>query len=173
MPCNTRPCWQAPQVAKPSDSAIERWLRVALLVHVFSAGCVGLVASFWPHALLVYASEAQASACGGCALAFDLAQAFGGLNLLVALLAARFLWAWFRGRIHQVREHAHVLLLPMGLSMLAALGLRLCLVASGRFSSAEWASVAVSAFLALVYLVAHRRLCGGSVNGQEAFPRIQ
>ncbi|QHN71153.1 hypothetical protein [Mollivirus kamchatka] len=149
-------CWQA---AKLSNLAVGYWLLFAFVVHTLSAGCVGLLALLWPHGLLVYASEAQASACADCAVAFDLARAFGMINLLTAALTGRVLYlASQPGRQEEVQQHLRVLLQPMGLFMLATLGLRLCLVASGRFSSAEWMSVAVSAFLALVYLVAYKRL---------------
>ncbi|ALD61989.1 hypothetical protein ml_187 [Mollivirus sibericum] len=148
-------CWRETTL---SDLAVGCWLLLALLVHTLSAGCVGLVALFWPQGLLVYASETQASACADCAMAFDLARAFGMINLLTAALTGRILHLAIQKRRWEARQHLGVLLQPMGFFMLATLGLRLCLVASGRFSSAEWTSVVVSAFLALIYLIAHKQL---------------
>ncbi|AVK74983.1 hypothetical protein pqer_cds_561 [Pandoravirus quercus] len=135
-------------------------LTAALFLHLVLALGVGVVALVQPEALLVYAAEAQARACAGCEMAFDLARAFGALNLLAALLAARFLVAARFGRDYTTPSavaHGRVLLVPMGLSMLLSLLLRLQFIASGRFATAEWVSAGAAAALSGVYLDASCR----------------
>ncbi|AGO84567.1 hypothetical protein psal_cds_658 [Pandoravirus salinus] len=135
-------------------------LTAALFLHLALALGVGVVALARPEALLVYAAEDQARACAGCEIAFDLARAFGVLNLLAAVLAARFLAAARLGRDYTTpwaAAHGHVLLMPLGLSMVLSMLLRLQFIASGRFAAAEWVSAGASAVLAGIYLDASRR----------------
>lgn len=135
-------------------------LTAALFLHLALALGVGAVALVRPEALLVYAAESQARACAGCEMAFDLARAFGALNLWAALLAARFLMAARWGRDYATPSavaHGRVLLLPLGLSMFLSFLLRLQFIASGRFAAAEWVSGIASATLAGIYLDASQR----------------
>lgn len=137
-----------------------RGLTAALFLHLALALGVGAAALARPEALLVYAAESQARACAGCEMAFDLARAFGALNLWAALLAARFLVAARWGRDYATPSavaHGRVLLLPLGMSMLLSLLLRLQFIASGRFAAVEWVSAAAAAALAGIYLDASQR----------------
>lgn len=135
------------------------WLTVALAAHALLALTVGAVALIAPENLLVYADVAQASACAHCAMAFDLARAFGVVNLFMGHLAARFLVAARCGRDYTTPHsvaHGRALLVPLALSMLLSLALRVQFIASGHFSSAEWVSLVVSALLACAYGAASR-----------------
>nr|UDO47444.1 hypothetical protein [Pandoravirus massiliensis] len=135
------------------------WLTMALAMHAFLALVMGAVALVAPENLLVYAGVAQALACARCTMAFDLARAFGVVNLFVGHLAARFLVAAKCGRDYMTPlsvAHGRSLLVPLALSMLLSLGLRVHFIASGHFSLAEWVSLAVSALLASIYTVASR-----------------
>lgn len=151
---------QQQQPAQPQQHPVAiPWLTAALAVHALLALVMGTVALLAPENLLVYADVAQASACAHCAMAFDLARAFGVVNLFMGHLAGRFLTAAKYGRDYTTPlslSHGRALLMPLALSMLLSLALRIYFIASGHFSSAEWASLIVSALLACAYTAASR-----------------
>lgn len=151
---------QQQQHAQPQQHHVAiPWLTAALAAHALLALVMGAVALIAPENLLVYADMAQASACMRCTMAFDLARAFGVVNLFMGHLAARFLTAAEYGRDYATPlslSHGRALLVPLALSMLLSLALRIHFIASGHFSSAEWASLVVSALLACAYTAASR-----------------
>ncbi|AVK76004.1 hypothetical protein pkur_cds_360 [Pandoravirus kuranda] len=149
---------QLPNSEQRGPTAIS-WLTAALAAHALLALTMGAVALIAPENLLIYADAAQASACARCAMAFDLARAFGVVNLFMGHLAARFLVAARCGRDYTTPQsvaHGRALLVPMALSMLFSLALRVHFIAGGHFSSAEWVSLVVSALLACAYVAASR-----------------
>jgi hypothetical protein len=140
------------------------------MLHLVLGATVGAMALVCPHALLVYAADAQATACAGCDLAFDLARAFGILNLLTGLLAGRFLVAARFGRDYGTADavaHGRVLLSPLALSMLLSVMLRIYFLASGRFAAAEWLSAVVAGLMGALYWGASRRAPFASALGDR------
>ena len=128
-------------------------LKVTLTVHLMAITLLGLVGSLSPSSLLVYGTEEQYSSCIDCALAMDLAESFGIINLFVASVIFRLLLRLRVSKFLTMKDEKYTLFCLACFMTLVTVS-RLRMISTGNFSQVEWSSVFMSIWFGTSYTLA-------------------